>query len=71
MTANPMLAVNDDKKGIIIKIRFLYDGYTQVVMVKLSDLRACKQCHMIYFKTPSERCAHCSASTQQEEVKFD
>ena len=25
-------------------------------MVKLTDLRACKQCHMVYFKTPSEKC---------------
>jgi len=49
----------------------LYDGFTGIVMVKLSDLRACKQCHVVYFKTPSERCAHCNASTQQEEVKFD
>jgi len=40
-------------------------------MVKLNELRACKLCHMVYFKTSSERCAHCSSSTQQEEIKFD
>jgi len=43
----------------------------QTSMVKLSELRACKQCHMVYFKTSSERCAHCNSSTHQEEVKFD
>ena len=40
-------------------------------MVKLSELRACTQCHMVYFKTSSERCAHCNAITHQEAIKFD
>ncbi len=43
----------------------------QIIMVKLNELRACKLCHMVYFKTASERCAHCNSSTQQEEIKFD
>jgi len=54
-----------------VKIRFFYHSHGLDLMVRLSDLRACKNCHMVYYKTPSEKCAHCNASGQQEEVKFD
>lgn len=54
-----------------VKTRLFYHGYDLDPMVRLSDLRACTNCHMVYYRTPSERCAHCNASGQQEEVKFD